>query len=98
MYSIRPVYTQVGYIFQVLHKGIVLDTFNTKDKAEEFIKSLTEDEVGWVYIVHYSRMIQRNNKWYVESGKVNTPKGRLTSIKKKCKALGLRINAIIPVY
>lgn len=44
MYSIRPVYTQVGYVFQVLHKGIVLDTFNTKDKAEEFIKSLTEDE------------------------------------------------------
>ena len=44
MYSIRPVYTQVGYVFQVLHKGIVLNTFNTKDKAEEFIKSLTEDE------------------------------------------------------
>ena len=51
-----------------------------------------------MYIVHYSRMIQRDNKWYIEMGKVNTPKGKLTAIRKKCKALGLRINAIIPVY
>lgn len=51
-----------------------------------------------MYIVHYSRMIQRDNKWYIEMGKVNTPKGKLTAIRKKCKVLGLRINAIIPVY
>lgn len=62
------------------------------------INNNTANKEERMYIVYYSRMIQRDNKWFIETGKVSTPKGKLTAIRKKCKVLGLRINAIIPVY
>jgi len=51
-----------------------------------------------MYIVHYSKMIQRDGKWYVATGKVTSTLKGMSSIRRKCKEQGLRINAIIPVY